>query len=349
MTYKLVYNDAAHAYTLNGRRCKSVTTVAKIAPDSWALEQWRKRQVAIGMMLEPRLAERIAVDPENRETVDAVCGEALMLAGAHQAAHRGTQRHRASELADTGGTLLTDQQRDDAEAWRRTIEHHGIEIDRNLIEGFAIYPDHTVSGRFDRIARYGGRHVVVDLKSGENAVKYPQSTAVQLALYAHAPLISAGIDVSGDRSTVTEWVAPPADLDLSTAYVVLLSDGMDIGELWEIDIKYGWFGAQHALSIVDWRKGHRYGSDLARPVKPVTEADAVALLTRELGAEPVPLLDQIAAVSTLAELESLWQSNRTQWTDEHTAAAKAAKGRVHQRSLRNVAANAARSKYPTQS
>lgn len=341
MTHKLVYNDSSHSYTLNGKRCKSVTAVAKIAPDSWALEQWRKRQVAIGMMLEPRLAERVAVDPDNREAVEAVCEEAMQLAGAHHAANRGTQRHRASELADTGGTLLTDQQRDDAEAWRRTIEHHGLEIDPAFVEGFAIWPDYGVTGRFDRIARYRGRHVIVDLKSGENSVKYPQGTAVQLALYARAPLVSARINVSGDRSTVTEWAPPPADLDLSTGYVVLLGDGMEVGELWEIDIEHGWLGAQHALSIVDWRKAHSYGAGLARPVGPVTEAAAVDLLVQELGAEVVSLTEQVATAPSAVALEALWAANRDTWTDEHTAAARQRKQELHQRSLRNFAASAA--------
>jgi len=342
LSHKLIYNDAAHSYYLNGRRAKSVTAVAKICPDDYALQQWRKRQVAIGMMLDIRLAERVAVDTENREAVDAVCEEAMQLAGAHHAANRGTQRHRAAELADLDGPLLTDQQREDALAWRRTIEHHGIEIDRSLVEGFAIWPDHGITGRFDRIARYRGRHVILDLKSGENAVKYPQSTAVQLALYARAPFISEAIDVNGDRSVVMKWQKPPADLDLSTGYVIYLSDGMDIGELWEINIEHGWLGAQHAMSIVDWRKGFRYGAELARPVQPVTEDAAVALFKRELGAEVMSLYDLIDAATTNEELDRLWRDHRSEWTPEHITAGKAARARLHQRSLRNVAANAAR-------
>src|SRR5690606_37879937 len=190
------------------------------------------------LMLEPRLIEQIAVDPDNRDAVDEICEEAMRVAGAHHAANRGTQRHRASELADTGGTLLTAQQEADAEAWRRTLDRYGIEVDPAYVEGFAIWPEYGVAGRFDRIVRYQGRHVILDLKSGENAVKYPQSTAVQLALYARAPLISAEVNVHGDRSTVARWRTPPEDLDLRTGYVVLLGDGMDVGQLHEVDIDY---------------------------------------------------------------------------------------------------------------
>ena len=339
MSYRLVYNDAAHSYYLNGKRCKSVTAVAKTMTDSFAIDEWRKRQIAIGMMLEPRLAERVAVDPDNRETVNAVCEDAMKIAGAHHAADRGTQRHRASELIDVGGKLWTEQQREDAAAWQRTIEKYDIEIDPTHVEGFSLWPDHKVTGRFDRIARYRGRHVMIDLKSGENAVKYPHGTAVQLALYARAPLISVGGKTAGDKTTVAEWAPPPADLDVTTGYVVLLNSEMEVGELWEIDITHGWAGAQLALSGVQWRKAHNRGAELARPIEPVTQEQAIALLERELGAEVVPLAEQVAAAPSAAALEQLWAANRSEWTDELTAMARLRKQSL---SPKNLTAHAAR-------
>lgn len=308
--WKLVYNDSSHTYTLNRNRCKSCTAVAKIPPDSFALEQWRKRQVAIGMMHEPRLAERVAVDPDNKQVVDAICEEAMRIAGSHHAADRGTQRHRAAELFDLGRPLITDQQRADALAWQRTIETHGLEILTEHVEGFAVWPQHGVAGRFDRIAKYQGRPVIVDLKSGQNAVKYPQGTAAQLALYARAPMISAEVHTDGDVSTVTKWTTPPEELDLQTGYVILLGDEMEIGELWRINIAHGWIGAQHALSLVDWRKEHGYGRQLAEQV--------------ELEPEPDDLLEQIAAAPDEAALTDLWRGAST-WTEHHTKAAVARK------------------------
>lgn len=325
MTHRLVYNDSSHTYTLNGRRCKSVTAVAKIVPDSFALEQWRKRQVAIGMTLEPRLAERVAVDLDNREAVDRVCEDALQIAGAHHAANRGTQRHRASELSDLGGRLLTEQQRQDALAWQRTLQTYGIEIDPGYVEGFAIWPEHGVTGRFDRIARYRGRHVILDLKSGENAVRYPQGTAVQLALYAHAPLISASIGVAGDRSTVTEWTPPPADLDLEYGYIVLLGDGMDVGELWRIRLDHGWAGAQLALDIVQWRKAYRYGDELSERVEHAPAAHRTQAADDALGRlARTNLLNAIKTAKSEQDLLDIWQRADAAgtWTDEATEAAR---------------------------
>lgn len=304
VSHKLTYNDVQHSYWLNGKRCKSVTAVAKLAPDSFALDNWRKRQVAIGFTLEPRLREQVAVDLDNKDAIDGICDEAMRIAGSHHAANRGTQRHRASEIFDTGGKLITEQQEADARAWQRTLDCWGIEIIEDYIEGFAIWPDYTVSGRFDRIVKYGGRHVIMDLKSGVNAVRYAQGTSVQLALYARAPFISKTVSTAGDKSTVEEWTTPPADLDLETGYVILLGDGMDVGELWEVDIAHGWLGAQLALNMVQWRKGKDYGKELSRLV------------------QAPDLLGLISLCGDRESLTKLYKDYRPLWKEEHTEAAK---------------------------
>jgi hypothetical protein len=315
----LVYNDTAHTYMLNRTRCKSVTAVAKIVPDSYTLQQWDLRQVAIGMTLDRKLAERVAVDPTNRESVTRVCEDAKEIAKANDAARRGTQRHRASELFDLSEPLITDQQRADAAAWQRTIDSYGIQILPEYVEGFALWPDHFVAGRFDRIARYQGRTVILDLKSGENAVRYPQGTAVQLALYANAPMISAAVKTNGDKSTVTRWRQPPEDLDLKTGYVILLGDDMEVGELWEIDIAHGWVGAQHGLSIVDWRKEHNYGKALAGQVDPPSTPAIHNGVDR--------LLQEIKSALDEETLTRLWRTS-TGWAQTHTEAAIARKAEL---------------------
>lgn len=242
----------------------------------------------------------------------------MAAAGANRAATRGSQRHRASELIDTGGNLLTDQQRADAAAWRRTLDVHGMRTHPDWVEGFVAWPEHGVCGRFDRIVWYQGRPVMLDLKSGENAVKYPQSVSVQLALYAYAPWISARIEVAGDASTVTEWVKHPDDLDLDKGYVILLGDGMEIGELYEIDIRHGWLGAQRALDIVDWRKAHGYGAKLARKIEPPETPSGDGLIAA------------IMAATSQDGLVWLWKTAKDKglWSDAATEAAKLRKAQL---------------------
>lgn len=284
-TGELVYNDAAHTYMLDGVRCKSVTAVAKISIETYAIDLYQKRMVAMGMMLQPDLIEQVAAaPPDNRIVLDQICVDAAEAANAHLKANRGSQMHRATEFVDLGrdDRLLTDQQKRDAAAWRRTLDAYGIVPLDGFVEGFVCWPEYNVAGRFDRVAVIGvcgGVTAILDLKSGENAVTYPQSTAAQLALYANAPHVSKTVRTIGDRSTVTEWQTMPATLDRQWGYVVYLPPDADVGELWRINLEHGRTGADLALQLVDWRKAHNYGRGLsqkvAAPVSTTVEPSSV--------------------------------------------------------------------------
>jgi hypothetical protein len=265
---KLVYNDESHSYWLDGKRVKSASKVANISADSYALELWRDRMVAIGMTLDSTLAEDVAVDLDNKKAINKICERAKTTAKASVKASRGTQRHRVLELLLLGreDMFITDQQRADAEVLKRTIDAYQLEPMPDRVEQFVAWPEHGVVGRYDAIFRHGGRCVMTDLKSGENAVLYPHSTVVQEALYAFAPRTSLTVAKDGDQSTVTEWTTMPDDLDREIGYVIYASDEHEVGELWRINLAHGKAGADLVLSIVDWRKAHNYGKDLARQV-----------------------------------------------------------------------------------
>jgi hypothetical protein len=255
---KVVYNDFRHTYYMDGVRARGASTVAKIPTDTFTLDLWVKRMVAAGMALDPNLIERIAVDPENKALGDAVAEDALRAAKAHLKADRGTQMHKVLELVllNQLDRLLTAQQRADADVLRRTLDRYKLTPHDGMAEQFIAWPFHVVGGRFDCILCCpDGRLVLTDLKSGPNAVAYPQSTACQLALYARAPWMSDGMEVDGDKTIITKWRKMPERLDRSNAYVLLVKPDDTVGTLHEIDIEYGWAGAQIALEIVTWRKG----------------------------------------------------------------------------------------------
>lgn len=268
---KLSYIDSKHSYWLNGTRVKSASKVAQIAADSFTIEQWQKRQVAIGMTLDPTFAERVAMDLENRETIQTVCEEAANLAKANSRAQRGTQRHRVLELMLLGrhDQFITDQQRADAVVLQRTLDAYGLEPIPDRVEQFVAWPDNGVVGRYDAYLYHHacGMPVLCDLKGGENAVKYPHSTAVQLWLYRNAPHTSARIERDGDKSVVTEWTTMPEGAATDFAYVIYCDDHHDVGELWKIDLEAARRGGELALEIVDWRKRHDYGRALAKPIE----------------------------------------------------------------------------------
>ena len=297
--HTLTYNDTSHAYYLNGKRCKSVSTVAKVPTDTYTLEKWQQRQVAIGLAAEPELIENIAAHIDNRDRLDDIVEHAKRAAKAHAAADRGTQMHRVLELVLLGQDekLLTAQQKADAEVLKRTLDRYKLTPHQNMAEQFVIWPEYTIAGRFDAVLEApDGTLVLTDLKSGPNAVLYPQSVAIQLALYARAPMMSAGIHTANDRATITEWQPMPERLDSRYGYVLLVTPQDTVGTLHRIDIQHGWAAAQMALRIVEWRKKYNYGRDIATEV---TEFEKP---------KPVATWESLAANATdLERLREIWK------------------------------------------
>src|SRR5262245_47535975 len=237
---KLRYDDQHHSYWLDGRRCKSVTTVAKIPDDTYSLDQWRKRQVAIGMAVSPPLVERAAAHYDDRDQLDRIAEEAMVAAKAHEAAGRGTAAHRITERIDLGQDIVdTPLARAVQAAWTRALDDAGLDVVTQFVERIVIYPERFIAGRFDRWCRRrsDSRLFVVDLKTGDNAVKYPHSIAVQLALYANAPFLAGPIPNGGGT---TQLFSPlPDELDRQVGYVVHMPTEAQ-AEVVEIDIAAGW-------------------------------------------------------------------------------------------------------------
>jgi hypothetical protein len=265
----LVYDDESHEYRLGGQRAKSVTAVAKLVPDDFALQAWDRRQIVVGLAKDPDLIERAAAAIDNRDALDRVVNDAKRAAGAHRKAERGSAMHRVLEWTLLGrtGLLLTARQHADADALRRTLDRYRLTPTR-WVEGFVAYPEHLVAGRFDAIVeRPDSTRILVDLKSGRNAVDYPQAAAVQVAMYANAPFLAASVQTTGDRSAVSEWTTLPENLDRNRGYVLLVEPGEPVGSLHQINIEHGWAAAQLALQIVNWRKDFNYAPGLIREVK----------------------------------------------------------------------------------
>lgn len=304
---KLTYNDKSHIYTLDDRRAKGVTAVAKMVADSWTLERWAERMVAIGITIDDNLRENVATHLHDKNRMDGICEDAKKAAKAHEAADRGTQMHRVLQLVllDQEDKLLTDQQRRDAAVLRATLARYQLRPHEGLIEQFVAYPEQVVCGRFDAVLqRPDGSLIMVDLKSGPNAVAYPQSTAAQLALYRNAPYVSDHAQglVATTRETVTSWRQMPENLDREHGYVLLVPPDADVGTLYELDITHGWAGAQLALQMVMWRKGLDYGKDIATEV-----GDERWWFT-----PPAPLTfhEEAAVCTNLVTLRTLWDRAR---------------------------------------
>jgi hypothetical protein len=270
---KFVYIDDPHGYSYSGKKAPGASTTAKIVADTFLLEKYGKRQVAIGVALDETIRENIACHVDNDTRVNGFVEDALKVAGAHRKADRGTQAHRALQmvLLDRRDELLTAQQHADARALQNTLDRYGLEP-TEWVERFIFYPNSRLCGRFDAVVKNrAGDLVMTDLKTGLNAIRYPHTTCVQLAFYRNAPWVATKTETDGNHSTVLEWGRLPV-IRGDIGYVLQLEPDADVGELYELNIEHGWAGAQLALDVRDWRAGFGWGDDLVTLATPVAGA-----------------------------------------------------------------------------
>ncbi len=248
---KLRYRDDIHAYWLDGRRCKGVSSVAKIPDDTYSLTQWVKRTVALGIASRPDLIEAIAAHHDDRDKLDEIVEVAIEAAKANDASRRGTAKHRITERHDAGESILmTDLAEQVIAAWSGLLEAHRLEVVPELIERITVDPDALISGRYDRILGDQSGLYVADLKTGANQMKYAHAIAVQLALYAHAPLLAGPLDGRGE----TETFEPMPQVDKTVGLVLHLPDEGE-PSLVEVDIAAGWECWQEVIApTLRWRK-----------------------------------------------------------------------------------------------
>ena len=218
---KLKYSAKAHGYWLDGKRCKSPSAIAKVPDDSSALDFWRRRQTAIGLALQPHLLTAVAANADDKKALDVICEEAMTAAGASSGRDYGTAVHKITDLLDGGVFVLeTPEVVAIRETWRTLLDSHDLEIVAS--EQVIVHPDLMVAGRFDRVVRHRAtsRLFILDTKTGKSAADFLQSHAVQLWLYASAPLCADG--PTGDADFEVSDFVPMHRVDQSTALVAHL-------------------------------------------------------------------------------------------------------------------------------
>jgi hypothetical protein len=251
---KLSYKAANHSYFLDGKRCRNISSVAKIPDDDWNLSKWRQRMVLLGAAINPTLATRAAAHHDDKSMLNQLVEEALSAARAHDAAGMGTASHRIAERVDLNlpvvetvhGTAVTT-------AWRAALQSTGLEIVPDYVERVVVHPPHLIAGRFDRLVydTCAQRLRVLDLKTGESAINYPHAIATQLALYAHAPLIAAPLAEDGGT---TEDLERMPDVDPDVGLVVHMPTPTE-ATVYEVDIAAGWdCFIKVILPTLAWRK-----------------------------------------------------------------------------------------------
>lgn len=222
---KLTYTDDGHEYRINGVRASGVSTTAKIPPSSFAIEQYDRRMVAIGCALDHNICENILMDLEDKDHINKQVKDAKYVAKQHVKADRGTQKHRVLELILTGREhqLLSQQQRDDADILKRTLDAYKLTPHEGLVEQFVCYPEHSLCGRFDVVMeRNDGSLVVVDLKGLALNTLLPTPFG-----WTTMAAVTVGDQVLGSNGVPCNVIAKSNTKCIGT-YVVTFDDGTKV-------------------------------------------------------------------------------------------------------------------------
>lgn len=266
----LKYNDASHGYWLDGKRCKGVTSVAKIPEDDFNIVRWRSQRMAYGLAMRPTLLEAIAAHHSDDEKLNDLIEQAITAGGGSDAAEWGTAVHRVTERIDGTLELLeTPLVKDVRDKWLGLLEAAGLQIVPDLRERVVVYPQQLICGKFDVMAlvlsggavarahpELVGRLVTCDLKTGKSAIKYPHSTAVQLALYSHAPLLAGQWpELSGETSSFTNMADLGLYPDLGFVVFIPPPESELRAGVYEVDLAIGWRAVEEICwPAIKWRK-----------------------------------------------------------------------------------------------
>lgn len=241
------------------------TTLARTLTDEYILNEWKRRQVVIGIGQRPDLAAlAAATHRDDRARLDEIAERAEEVAGSSAGASLGRALHTFSQKLDgTGKMTGPSQYHPYLSRYAQALEQAGYGINPELIERIVICPEIKVAGQFDRLlvpnypkssTHVPERLVIGDLKTAKlESIKYAWlEIAIQLATYAHSTLMW--------DHTAGKYVAMPP-VDLGKAIVMHLPQDLPPDkarcDLYEIDIVKGWECALLASQVRERRSASK--------------------------------------------------------------------------------------------
>lgn len=237
-----------------------VTTFAKAIADTYHLEAWKRRQVALGLLGQRGLLTRVA-ESETKRELDTVVEEAMEAAGANEGRRHGTKMHSIIERINRGEHPdIPEYMADDVAAYQAELDKYGISIDPRHVERRIINTVYDLAGTFDALVTLPSwtPHLVFDLKTAEKMDHSWLETSIQLASYANTRhLLACSLDAFEEMPQV----------DLEVAIVAHLPAGQGKCELYEVDIARGW---DYAALAADVRAARSSTRGLAVRYRPLT-------------------------------------------------------------------------------
>ena len=229
------------------------STFSHALQDQTNLTGWKLRHAVKGVAIRPDLYALAASTPlSSRSQLDDIVGQSLDAAAMRSSSNLGTALHQFTEAVDRGEDTEVPPPWDrDIEAYRRTLDEHGIRMIPGLMEQRVVAPQLAdgnaagVAGTFDRIVMWNGRPTIADLKTGSDPLKYgSHGISMQLGIYANAYAMWDG-----------EAFRPmPEGLRNDVGLVFHLPVGTGRCIVYEVDLRPGVAAVELALGVRKWMK-----------------------------------------------------------------------------------------------
>lgn len=244
----------------DGRKTKYYRRTTKFISqleNTWNLDRWGERMVALGMGMRDDLvlaAASLTAEEQDKDALDKVADAAKEHARASQKSTKGTALHKICERIDRGEDLSTisipEAHKEDVEAYLEWKRVTGVTYE--LIECMRVHDAYKVAGTPDRTGYLGGKCYIIDLKTGDIDWNDTQrEIAQQLAMYAH----SKAYDPDQEKRPGFKLgrFPDPTQVDQLKAVVIHLPAGEGRCESHWVDIQKGWEGIQISKKVWDWR------------------------------------------------------------------------------------------------
>ena len=294
------------------RRC---TSYVDVIADKYQLQQWDKRQVAIGLARRDDLRLSVLAHLTDKNALNRACTDAKEYALASAAATKGTAFHSLTDIIDGGGELpdgLPENVVRTLEAFREATSVLKVVA----IEPKSCLDTHKVAGTPDRIYEHNGERYIGDTKTG--TIRFgTQKIASQLAVYARSWLydVKTGERTAHGCSTNRGLIM---DVDLEACTVNLL---------W-VDIESGWHAVQVARQVWEQRSLDKFDK-LTSPFDTQTRPSLLLEKRDETRAddnaarEVEQIERMIRACPDANAVRALWADHEKSWTDALTDVARA--------------------------
>lgn len=257
-----------------------VSTLAKALDDKSGLVNWKASMAMIGLMkskpLQSRVLSMVArggnLYHDNKKPLAEIVDKATDLAGASDAADRGTSIHMFTEMVDDG-TLDWDYVPDE---FKGPLDAYGAATQSftTLDTEVFITVDKPVgdfelrtAGSMDRVLDVPGLGVVVgDVKTGANEPKFGLGCTCQVATYSRGrryrddrfkgtPNFTDGeLDANGVSWRKELWPGVSETVGLMIHLPLEKVRGKHVCDLYVLDLDHGWKAIETAVTVREIKK-----------------------------------------------------------------------------------------------